>query len=364
MKKVLIVFSHPAPYKVHFFNELSKHVDLTVVFERELGSYAKKQYQNTPPYLFKTIDIGGIPFGKENHVSIRLIHHLKTHSYDAIIMNGYSSLTEIVTIRYLKRSNTPYILYVNGGVIRKESSLKYRFKRSLIQHAYAYFSPSIHVDPYLVHYGARPEHIFHYPYATIFEDDIAERIPTEHDKRRLREHHNLPHQHLTISVGQFIQRKNFETLLAFWRTQPPSYHLVLIGDGPRLKAYERYIKRHHMRHVTIKPFQPKQALLECYQASDAFILLSKEDIYGHVINEALSQGLPVMTTYQTISGKTLLTDETGVLVDVHQPATFQAHYETLLLKHKPGSSLSLARQSTFETMLRVHLEHFKQLGLV
>jgi glycosyltransferase involved in cell wall biosynthesis len=302
--------------------------------------------------------------GKENHVSFQLINHLKTHAYDAIIMNGYSSMTEILTIRFLKRRNIPYILYVNGGIIRKESSFKYRLKRSLIQHAYAYFSPSRHVDPYLIHYGARPSTIFHYPYATIFEHDIVKRIPTEQDKRQLREKHQLPHQHLTISVGQFIKRKNFESLLAFWRTLPPSFHLVLIGDGPLLKTYERYVARHRMRHVTIKPFQPKPALLECYQASDVFILLSKEDIYGHVINEALSQGLPVMTTHQTISGKTLLTDETGVLVDVHQPSTFRPHYEKLLSKHKPEASLVLARQSTFETMLRVHLEHFKQLGLV
>ena len=30
--KILIVFNHPAPYKVRGFNELAKYVDLDVIF--------------------------------------------------------------------------------------------------------------------------------------------------------------------------------------------------------------------------------------------------------------------------------------------------------------------------------------------
>ena len=41
--KVLIVFNHPAPYKVKLFNELSKKLDLFVIFERK---YAKDRPTN------------------------------------------------------------------------------------------------------------------------------------------------------------------------------------------------------------------------------------------------------------------------------------------------------------------------------
>lgn len=363
MKKILIVFSHPAPYKVHFFNLLSKHVDLTVIFERTLSSYSKKQYQNNPPFLFKTIAIGGVNLGKENHFSFNLIRHLKKHTYDAIIMNGYSSLTEMVTIRYLIRHHIPYLLYVNGGVIRQENLLKKRIKKYLISHAKAWFSPSIHTDAYLLHYGANPHAIYHYPYATIYEHEILKTRPTDREKRDLRTKYQLPPTHLTISVGQFIRRKNFLQLIQFWKTLPPSFHLLIIGDGPLLGTYERYIKRHHLTHITLKPFQPKSALLELYKTSDVFILLSKEDIYGHVINEALSQGLPVLTTQQTISGKTLIDQSTGVLVDVFQPKTFKKAFESLL-KQSSFASLERAKENTYEKMVEAHLEHFKELGLV
>jgi hypothetical protein len=32
--KVLWLFNHPAPYKIDFFNELGKNVELTAIFER------------------------------------------------------------------------------------------------------------------------------------------------------------------------------------------------------------------------------------------------------------------------------------------------------------------------------------------
>ena len=38
--RVLIIFNHPAPYKVSVFNELAKYVDLTVLFERNILSIA------------------------------------------------------------------------------------------------------------------------------------------------------------------------------------------------------------------------------------------------------------------------------------------------------------------------------------
>jgi glycosyltransferase involved in cell wall biosynthesis len=361
MKKVLFVFSHPAPYKVHFFNSLAQHVDLTVVFERTLGSYSQKQYQNSPPFQFKTIKIGGFPIGKENHYSTQLIRHLKKHTYDLIIMNGYSSWTEMLTIRYLIKKKIPYYLYVNGGIIRKESRIKYLLKKYLISHAKSYFSPSPVMDSYLLHYGATKETIFHYPYATIFEHDVRLHPLTLEEKMAIRSRYHLSSQHLTISVGQFIKRKNFLALLTFWTTLPTSFHLLLVGDGPLFHQYQKFIARHALRNVTLLTFQPKATLLEMYQSADAFILLSKEDIYGHVINEALSQGLPVMTTIQTMSGQHLITPHNGRLVDVHQPATWRKAFEELVSLENPQASLSVARNNTFEKMVQQHLTIFREL---
>ena len=76
--KVLIVFNHPAPYKVRLFNALSKEIDLDVIFERKTAKdrpadfyvenkydfifldAAKGQYIYFLPYIEKLLDVGGI----------------------------------------------------------------------------------------------------------------------------------------------------------------------------------------------------------------------------------------------------------------------------------------------------------------
>jgi glycosyltransferase involved in cell wall biosynthesis len=360
MKKVLFVFSHPAPYKVNLFNALAKLVDLTVIFERMHTSYSKLQYQNNPAFLFNYHFLKGFAVGKENHFSLGLIHHLKTHTYDVIIMNGYSSWTEMLTIRYLIKHKIPYVLAINGGVIRRDFFLKRWLKKTLISHARYYLSPSAKVDGYLLHYGARKSDIFYYPYGTIFQADILKALLTKKEKLSLRTRYQLPQTKLFVSVGQFIPRKNFLALLNLWRTMPMDHHLVLIGDGPLLSRYEQFIQRYRLTNVILKPFLPKPALLDVLKSADAFVLLSKEDIYGHVINEALSQALPVVASDVIISAQTLIQEGVhGYLVPLkNQQRQRQALMKVLGLRNHVAL-LELATQSTMETMTEAFKTFFE-----
>ena len=48
--RVLIIFNHPAPYKVKAFNELAKFVDLTVLFERTKAKDRPNSFYDTNDY--------------------------------------------------------------------------------------------------------------------------------------------------------------------------------------------------------------------------------------------------------------------------------------------------------------------------
>ena len=133
MDKVLIVFNHPAPYKVKLFNELAKHIDLTVIFERDKASDRNKSFYDEKEYNFKTVKIGGLKVGKENIISSGVKKHLKNNKYDLIIMNGYSQFAEMRAINYLIKKDIPYTLYINGGIIKeKESSFRRNLKKKYI----------------------------------------------------------------------------------------------------------------------------------------------------------------------------------------------------------------------------------------
>ena len=61
----------------------------------------------------------------------------------------------------------------------------------------------------------------------------------------------------------------------------------------------------------------KKELSEYYKAADIFVLPTREDIWGLVINEAMAYGLPVVTTNKCVSGVELVKDyKNGFIINV------------------------------------------------
>jgi glycosyltransferase involved in cell wall biosynthesis len=360
MKSVFFLFSHPAPYKVNLFNGLAQHVDLTVFFERKLGRYQRLQYVDQDHYQFQYRFLKGLNIGKENHLSFEVIDHLKTHAYDFIVINGYSSLTEILTIRYLQRHKIPYYLYVNGGLIRQESTFKFRFKKSLISKAIGYFSPTPFIDDYLLHYGATTDKIIYFPYSTIFTNEILTQPLSAQEKLSLRKVIGLPIEgKIFMAIGEFIPRKNFAELIQAWRMVPHSMHLMLIGEGKEKTRYRNLIRRYKLKNVHLTSFQPKNLILSYLRASDGFILLSKEDIYGHVVNEALSQGVPVLASDKVIAAKVLIRPGiNGYLLSLNETHQLPKLLDQLLQIQPSLASQTIANRQTIEAMVQAHVDYF------
>ena len=214
MKKVLIVFNHPAPYKVRLFNELSKDMDLTVIFERDKNKDRSKSFYSENKYQFKTVKIHGLKLGNENIFSCGIKKHLKKNNYDLIVMNGYSQFAEMKAIRYMQKRHIPYSLFINGGIINKnESNWKRNIKSSYISKASFYLSPDQESNKYLVYYGAKKESIFNYPYSTIYGNEICASKPTMEEINTIRNEFGIVGDKIYVTAGQLIKRKNYQTLI-------------------------------------------------------------------------------------------------------------------------------------------------------
>ena len=314
--KVLIVFNHPAPYKVLSFNELSKYVDLTVLFERNKAKDRPVEFYSANNYVFKSITLTDSYIGKEGSLSNKVRKHIKEHGseYDLIVMSGYSHLAEIKAIRYLSRHNIPFVQLINGGAIReKEFCLKKLYKKSLVSPASYFISPSKVSDDYLVYYGANRSKIYRYPYSNISLRDIVSSKP---DNKAIREKYNLPlDKKIFVNASQFIDRKNNMQLLSIFKNRQE--HLLLIGDGKELNDYLGFVKVNNMENVTILPFKEKEELFEIFKGCDAFITLAKRDIFGHTILEAFACGLPVISSNKVNSALEFIENgKNGYLVDI------------------------------------------------
>ncbi len=359
--KVLFVFNHPAPYKVELLKRIAPWIDLMVLFERQKNRDRDPRFYQNESLSFPHRFLKGIAFGKENFLSSEIRKEIKKNHYDLIVMNGYSTLAEILAIRYMIRKKIPYALYVNGGFIHTDSAWKYRFKTKLISHAFRYYAPSEKIDSYLLHYGARKEDIRYYPYATISEKEIATSPLSKEEKENILQSYHLPTKTpIFISVGQFIPRKNMMLLLEIFRLHP-NLHLLLVGGGKEETKYRQYMEQYHMNNVTILPFLPRKQLFPLMRACHSLILLSKEDIYGHVINEALSQGIGVIASDKIIAAQTLIQNGIqGYIVSNQNHDMIHQAIELSLQKSFFDEAIAVAKQNTYEQSAACHIALWKK----
>ena len=341
MKKVLIVFNHPAPYKVRLFNELSKTFELHVIFERGKAKDRQKDFYYENNYRFFNHHIKGISFGKENFISRRIVRHIANRHYDLIVMNGYSTLAEMKTIRYLKKHNIPYVFMINGGIAKpNELKIKKTIKTKYISGAKAYLSPDENSNNYLTYYGADEKTIYNYPYSTIFEEELT-KLPKVEGVRVF--------DKVFVSSGQLIKRKNYMSLVKEWKNYPENYGLYIFGDGPEKRKIQAFIRKNHMKNVVLMGFLPRRKMLDFLNDADVFLFPSNEDIYGHVIHEALSQAIPVISTKKVNAACKLIKDKyNGFLLDKLEGQELKDAIEYCLNNNLAENSLNSALPYTIE----------------
>ena len=315
--KTLFVFNHPAPYKVHVFNLLSELTDIQVIFERRNAKDRPDSFYANNKYNFPLIFFNRGAFSNENTMTGEVKRYIKKRhqEYDQIVMNGYSTIAEMKAIRYMIKHHIPYVLQINGGIIKKDNCLKRKLKRYFISHAEKYFSPCTEADKYLVFYGANQEKIRHYPYGNYFENEVIGKPIDETKKQELRKKWNLPKGKIFVNASQFIERKNNMQLISLFKDREET--LLLIGSGKEKEKYERYIKDNNIKNIILMDFLKKNELFEVLQGCDFFITLSAEDIFGHTTLEAMANGLPVISSDRVVSSRDIIKDgENGYLVDI------------------------------------------------
>lgn len=352
MKKVLFVFNHPAPYKVRLLNTMAEYLDLDVIFERHNAKDRNQKFYFEQQFKFKLLPIRGKAVGKENFISKGIVEQLKRKKYDLIIMNGYSHQAERKAIKFIKRKKLPYCLYINGGIIaKKESKLKKRYKTKFIRGASLYMSPDEISDKYLVYYGALKNRIKRYTYSTIYESEILKKPLSKDEVSSLKKELGISAEKVYISCGQLIPRKNYLELIKAWPTDKDKM-LIIAGDGEQKKLIEDYIRTNYIQNVKLIGYLERNEVFKYYHISEAFLFPSLKDIYGHVINEALSQGLPIISFPNVNSAQKLIKNgENGYIVNtVDEMISALDKIDSC----KRENCIKTAKENTIEIMAEEH----------
>lgn len=362
--KVLWLFNHPAPYKIDFFNELGKSIDLTILFERKTESDRPLSFYQSKAKNFKIIFLKGCPIGKTNDLDFGFIKYLKDPSFDFIVINGWSTLTEMTSIRFLKKHKIPYIFAINGGITpKRENFIKRKLKNKMISGATSYLCPDKESEKYLLHYGADSQRIHFYPYSTIFENEILAAPLSKEEKNALKEELHLPLKDTFVSVGSYIKRKNpFYLLEEIWPNVDKNKELYLLGSGPLKKKMGKIIQKNKLDNVHLIPFSNKKLVLKFFALSEASLFLTNEDIYGHVVNESFSQGTPVFASYKANAAKKLIVpNENGALFNFNEKEKLITAINSPINEEMKKKTIETAKEYTLEKMTIDHISYFKSL---
>lgn len=362
MDKVLFITNLPAPYRVDFFNEFGKYCNLTVVFERknEVGrdsNWISDNFTN-----FKAVFLGAKEIGAGNSISFKIIDIVK-QNYDQIIVGVYSTLTAMVAISYMKAKRIPFIISSDGGRIKHDAPLIKRIKKHFIGSASAWLSTGNVTSKYLEYYGASADKIFTYPFTSVQKEDVLIRTLTTEEKEKYKEKIGVKEETIILSVGQFIHRKGYDVLLRALDKLKGNVGVYVVG-GQATEEYIQLKESLKLDDVHFVGFKNKIELRDYYLAADIFVLPTREDIWGLVINEAMSYGLPVITTDKCVAGLEMINDGcNGYIVRVEDEDQLGEKIQRLvddpeLRKCMSAECLNTAQKYTIENMAKTHVQVF------
>ena len=370
MKNVLFVTNLPSPYRVDFFNALGAFPDLdvTVAFlfrpkdntERDAKWYSENYTGFHPIFLDRRVKLPG---GQSFHPELK---KLLKKNWDRIVFCGYSYLSMMHGIRFLSRRKIPFYLEIDGGLIGNDSALRLRIKRQCFSAAAGWFSTGKASDRYLLHYGAKSEGIVRYPFSSVRRSEIASASElTPEAKQARRERLSISEKSVLITVGQFIPRKGFDLLLRAAKELPRELGIYIVGGTPT-GEYLDLVRDNDLRNVHFLDFMVKKELWQYYLAADLFVLPTREDIWGLVVNEAMACGLPVVTTENCVAGTELVEEgKNGFLVKTGDDGALRDGLLRALssdLSAMGLAALETAKHYTIEEMAAAHHTAFCRGG--
>lgn len=361
--KILFLTNIPSPYRINFFNELGKTQELEVIFEAEKAPIINNDwYSNNIIENFRAVFLkeGEI---EENKFNWKVLKYLKKNDCDIRVLTSYAYFTEMLALIYLKIKRVPYYLEVDGGILKNETKLKKKFKTLLISGAQGYISPSKQTDDYLCYYGAPENKIYRYSFTSLKEEEILKETITYEEKKIIRDRLGIREDKVILSVGQFIHRKGYDILLKSLEDIEKDIGVYIIGGKPT-KEYLELKEKYSLCNVHFLDFKSNHELRDFYKAADVFVLPTREDVWGLVVNEAMAFGLPVITTTSCVAGVELIEHGVnGYLVAPNNSNELNNAIKYIirnqqLLNDISKNNIEKIRNYTIEKMVQQHIDIF------
>ena len=308
MIRVGYVSGEPSPWRTPHLARIAEHpaIELTVIYAAR--SVQNRQWSVELPPDSVVLRGPSLPVSRVLHhdypITPQIWSLLERERFDVLVIGGWSLFATQAAIAWARLRRVPYLV-VSENHLREVRShwvegVKAVVLRQVIPPSSGSLVPGTLGREHALRYGAKADEI------TVFPNTV-DVTAYRREAQRLRERRDEIRRGLGIGVdelvlvqvGRLVPEKCVEeTLEAVARARSlvtTPLRLLVVGAGPLRSSLERRAAELGLA-ATFTGFRQGEALLECYAAADVFILLSRRETWGTVVNEAAAFGLPLILT--------------------------------------------------------------------
>ena len=336
MNKVVVVTNIPRPYRLALFGVLgtrlaSEDLGLQVLYTSDPSKHVRRgavpamTAGSTAETYVPGLALRG---GYERVISIPtgLGRALKERRPVCVVAGGFGP-SAMVSGHWCRGAKVPHVIWSGGwpGHEGKVGLLKTMARRRMVGQAAAFVAYGSAAMDYLVALGAPPEAVFP-AWNTVDLEGFASAAREAAARRsELSGKYGLAAKNL-LFVGSLVARKGLRELVsAALAAQPPDsgWALHLVGGGPLEEELRQTVRAAGKEdHFRFHGLRPEADVVELLGVADGFILPTKQEAWGLVINEAMACGVPVVASPQAGATRDLI--QHGVTGYVVEPTDRQA----------------------------------------
>lgn len=366
-RKIIIATTHPIQYQVPLFRELSKHLDLTVLFMMEQTPRGQKDAGFGVEFSWDIPMTDGFKYVwakniAEEHSSSKRKGIILTGIEDIfnkvqpeiLIVFGWFPNSYLQLIKFAKKNNIRLMMRSESNLAERRSIAK----KSLGEFYYRWLFSG--VDKFLSigkmntlfyrRYGVREDNIFFAPYSIdteFFEKRYSETRPslTRTGKIKLGFSGKLIPKKCPVDLIRSVCKSAFKDQI----------EVVMIGDGPLRDKVKKTAKELGVS-LDYRGFLNQSEIVEKgYFDLDCLVLPSAfNETWGLVVNEAMTGGIPAIVSDMVGSAEDLVIEgETGYKFQAGNVGELTGKIDKFICKKRDGF---IFRDRVLETIEKYSLK--------
>lgn len=311
------------------FRELAGHpkIDLTVYFCSDYGVIEKMNPGFGVTFKWDIPLLGGYEYKFLKNFSPKpglgrfwsllnfgIVREFHKQKCDAIFVHSYSYATHLLAILVSRSRGIPVLVPSEQNLLVKTSKLRMVLKESILPLLFRVVDGCMSIGKlnrqYYQYYGVPKERIFHMPYAVDNEWFFEQRDLYLYRRLEIKREIGLDANiKVILYVSKFLKRKRpMDLVQAFEDLNISNTALVMVGDGEEKSRCKAYVENRGIKDVYFLGFKNQTELPKFYAIADVFVLPSKNEPWGLVVNEAMCFGLPIIVTDEVGAGYDLIRD--------------------------------------------------------